>query len=398
MSSDRSSGIAIAVAALLALGGCELAETELAPLQPKLVLHAVLSPTAATQVVLLERSWDGDKYIWKTGRNYTQADPIGGGGGYGEILAEIDLIRPDGSVLRATEGRLIPPSSPFGPGVYLLSVPGSALVGGGNYQLRIRSTTGEELTATTTVPSFPASVPLQQVDFDRQRDTLNLTWPKLPGARAYQVVLESPYGQTSFFTDTNAVRLMGSLRSVAIEGLPRVFIPGFTQLVTIAAVDTNYYDYFRSSTHSQTGTGLVNRVNGGIGVFGSVAPAVRRRLRVTAPFNEPIEGNFAFLGAPEDSARTLVIGLTLYVESKGANTNLPDAISGGYSLRPGSAPTTQLNGAMLGFRSRDSLRLVFLNNQAVGDTLEVFRARISGDTIIGSYRQRAGTWRFLKRP
>jgi len=41
---------------------------------------------------------------------------------------------------------------------------------------------------------------------------------------------------------------------------------------------------------------------------------------------------------------------------------------------------------------------VFLNNQAVGDTLEVFRARMSGDTIIGSYRQRAGTWRFLKRP
>ena len=35
---------------------------------------------------------------------------------------------------------------------------------------------------------------------------------------------------------------------------------------------------------------------------------------------------------------------------------------------------------MLGFRSRDSLRLVFLNNQAVGDTLEVFSARVSGDT------------------
>src|SRR5688500_8385672 len=67
--SDRSSGMAIAVAALVGLTACELAETELAPLQPKLVLHAVLSPTAATQVVLLERSWDGDKYIWKTGRN-----------------------------------------------------------------------------------------------------------------------------------------------------------------------------------------------------------------------------------------------------------------------------------------------------------------------------------------
>ena len=379
---------------LAALSACELAETELAPVTPRLVVHSVLSPTSVTQVLLLERSWDGDKYIYKTGKTYSQTDPIVGGGGYGEVSAQVDVTMPDGSVRRATEARLIF-LSPYGAGVYFLDIPASTVVAGGRFQLRVRSASGEELTASTTVPGFQSSVPVVSMDFDRQRDTMLLSWPRLPGARAYQVVLESPYGQTSFFTDTTAVRLTGSLRSVSIEGLPRVFIPGFTQMVTVAAVDTNYYDYFRSSNHSQTGTGIVNRVQGGVGVFGSVAPAVRRRLRVTAPFSQPFEGNYRYFGSPVDSARTLMIGLTVYLESSASKAGLPDAISGTFQARPGSG--AQLNGAMLGFRRGDSIQVAFLNNQAIGDTLEVFRAQVVGDTIIGTYRFRAGTWRFLKQ-
>jgi hypothetical protein len=380
----------------IVFAACELAETELAPVEPRLVVHAVLNPGSVTQVLLLERTWDGDKYIWKTGRNYTQTDPIGGGGGYGEILAEVDLILPDGSVRRATEPRLFD-GSPYGAGVYFLPISGSSLTPGAHYRLHIRTANGEELTSATTVPSFQPTVPIEEMNFDRQRDTAIISWPRRAGARAYHVVLQSPYGQTSFFTDTTVVRLTGSLRSVSIEGLPRVFIPGFTQSVTIVAVDSNYYDYFRSSTHSQTGTGIVNRVQGGLGVFGAVAPAVRRRLRVTAPFVQPFEGSFRYLGSPEDSARTLMIGLTLYLESSAAKSDAPDAISGQYRARPGAVPAAQLTGGMLGFRWRDSLRLVLLNNQQSTDTLEVFRARIAGDTITGTYRSRVGTWRFLKQ-
>ena len=396
MSSERVRGIATIGIALTAMSACELGETELAPGPPRLVVHAVLNPTTASQMLLLERSWDGDKYIYQTGKTYTQTDPITGGGGYGEISADVDVTLPDGSVQRAIEARLLF-MSPYGAGVYLLSIPSSAVVAGGRFQLHVRSASGEELTSSTTIPGFPASVPLVSLDFNRQRDTLLLSWPRLPGARAYQVVLESPYGQTTFFTDTNAVRLTGSLRSVAIEGLPRVFIPGFTQMVTVAAVDTNYYDYFRSSNHSQTGTGIVNRVTGGIGVFGSVAPAIRRRLRVVAPFSQPFEGNYRYFGSPQDSVRTLILGLTVYLESSAAKAGSPDAISGAYQARPGAAPGAQLNGAMLGFRRGDSLQFVFLNNQVLSDTLEVFRAKVVGDTIIGTYRFRAGTWRFLKQ-
>jgi hypothetical protein len=366
--------------------------------QSKLVLHAVLSPSALTQQLLLERSWDGDKYIWKTGRPWSPNDPIGTGGGYGEILAQIDLTLPDGRVTRALEGRLL--NVQLGGGLYFLSIPNGALVGGGRYQLHVRSASGEELRAELTMPVFAPDVPNDVVTFDRLRDTLLLSWPVPAAARAYQVIIDGPYAQTSFFSDTNAVRLIGSLRNVSAEGLPRVFLPGFTQALTIVATDTNYYDYYRSSNHSQTGSGLVNRVVGGIGVFGAIAPVIRHRVRVVKPFDDPVEGTYHFLGSPADSARTLMIGLTLYVESRAATANTPDALSGAFVGRPfvispfGSVG----NGAFLGTRRGDSVTVAFLHNQSLADTIDVFRGRVVGDTLTGSYRGRAGIWRFLKKP
>jgi hypothetical protein len=70
---------ALLVAAATAVSGCELAETTVPSGSPRLVVHAVLSPTAANQVLLLERTWDGSTEIWKTGRAPNPSDPIGTG-------------------------------------------------------------------------------------------------------------------------------------------------------------------------------------------------------------------------------------------------------------------------------------------------------------------------------
>ena len=79
------------------------------------------------------------------------------------------------------------------------------------------------------------------------------------GARSYFVRVETPYGPRAFFTDDTRVRLSGDLRNADADGLPRVFIPGFPQAVTVSAVDSNYYDWFRTHNDVLSGTGLLNQ-------------------------------------------------------------------------------------------------------------------------------------------
>ena len=50
----------------------------------------------------------------------------------------------------------------------------------------------------------------------------------------------------------------------------------FTAVLT---VDSNYFDFVRSGSDPITGRGFLNHLEGGIGVFGSVAP-YRYTLRV----------------------------------------------------------------------------------------------------------------------
>ena len=63
-------------------------------------------------------------------------------------------------------------------------------------------------------------------------------------ARAYALQVDSPYGSFYLFTDSTQLRLTGELRNLFAERLPRVFQAGFTQYLYVAAVDSNYYDYY----------------------------------------------------------------------------------------------------------------------------------------------------------
>jgi len=379
------------LAAIGLVTACELNQTVISPGESSLVLHAVLNQTTPIQSILLERAWDGVNYIYKSGQIYTQSDPVGTGAGYGEIQAEIDITTPSGAVVRATEPRL--PVGGYGGGLYWASIPGTSLVPGGTYELRIRTKAGELMSTRTTVPLVSGTPPLTAVDFDRTRDTVPVEWATAPRTRAYLVVIQNPYRNVSFFTDSTVVRLTGGLRNVLVEGLPHVFLPGFQPLLTVFAVDSNYYDYYRADLESDRGD-VRSRVEGGFGVFGAAVPVLRQRLKVSAPFVDPVEGVYSLLGSASDSAHTLMIGVTLYLESKAARSGNPDAITGRYRSRPG-APSDS-GGALVGIRFRDSVRVAFLRGQRLEDTIEVYRARVAGDTLIGKYSGRLGTWSFLK--
>ncbi len=69
-------------------------------------------------------------------------------------------------------------------------------------------------------------------------------------------------------------------------------MPGFHQDILVAAVDSNFYDYYRTNNDPFTGAGIISRINGGLGLFGSLVTLTNGTLTVIADQTEPIEGRF----------------------------------------------------------------------------------------------------------
>ncbi len=380
------------VCALLA-AGCEIERVEIPRTEKQLSMHAVLSATAATQVVLLERTRNGS--VTPVAPPFDIADPVVSDRGIAETDAEVALVLPDGSTLFAREDKRTRDDRK-GEGIYRFTLPGSALVRGARYRLRVRTTSFEELAAEASVPAGePATAATQRV-FDRSRDTLTLAWDAVGGARSYFVRVETPFGPRLFFTDSTRVRLTGELRNANLTALRRVFVPGFPQAVTVSAVDSNYYDWFRTQNNEITGTGLVNRVQGGYGVFGALVRLRFEDLRVVAPQREPAAGTFRFVGPPEQAAATPYLSVELYVESRAARGDQADALSGRIQVRPRFGYTGCLTCGVLGTVKGGRVELGLLSGWSAKDTADVFTGEIRGDTIVGSYRIAGGIFRFVR--
>ena len=380
-------------AMLVALAGCELDEVAIPRTESRIALHGVLSASAPTQVVLLERTRNGSVFL--LGPGFDLVDPVVSDEGIAEPGATVRLTTPGGETLFAREDRTVRDDGK-GAGVYRFALPGGALERGGTYRLAVRTTRGEELTAETSVPSGAAAGAAEHRVFDRAGDTVLLEWPAVAGARSYFVRIETPYGPRSFFTDSTRVRLTGALRNVDVPTLPRVFIPGFPQSVTVSAVDSNYYDWYRTHNDRISGTGLVNRVRGGIGVFGSLVRLRFEEFRVVAPQPEPAAGLFRFVGTEAERVSTPYWSLELYVESRAARADQADALSGRYERRPFLGMTGCVECGLLGTARNGRVELALLRDWFASDTVDVLTGEVRGDTIIGVYRRQGGPVRFVK--
>jgi hypothetical protein len=386
---------AFGVVALLFAIGCEIEEISIPRTESRIGMHAVLSASAATQVVLLEKTRTGS--VFPVAPPFDLPDPVVTDTGIAETGAVVRLTSPSGQVLLATED-VVTRGDGRGEGIYRFQLPGGALERGGTYQLSVQTVRGDVLTAVTSVPDGVAALTADQRTFDRSRDTLALEWPAAPGARSYFVRIETPYGPRSFFTDSTRVRLTGELRNVDARALPRVFIPGFPQGVTVSAVDSNYYDWYRTHNDRISGTGVINRVSGGIGVFGSLVRLRFYDLRVVTPQVEPAAGVFRVVGTPEEVATTPFLRLELYMESRAARTDQGDALSGRYDRRPTLGYTGPLINGLLGTTQNGRIELAFLSGWYARDTVDVLTGEIRGDTIVGSYRGFGGFVRFVREP
>jgi len=389
LSSRRLLALALAVV----LGGCSIEEVEVPRTKPRLSLHAVLSATAPSQVMLLERTRTGSVTI--VGEPFELENPFVNDAGIAEPNALATLVAPDGHVYTGLED-LTPGGS--GAGVYRFPLPGALLDRSGSYRLTVLTTSGERLYSESAVPDGVAAEIADDTTFDRAADTLLLAWPRSARARSYFVRVETPFGPRAFFTTDTSVRLSGDLRNVNLSTLRHVFIPGFPQAVTVSAVDSNFYDWFRSQNGELSGEGLVNHMQGGLGVFGSLVRLRYLALTVIAPQPEPIAGTFVFTGTPDEQLSAPYSRLDLYVESRAARADQDDALSGRYTrqMRLGDigCPVCGLLGTARG----GHVELAFLGGWFASDTAEYLTGELHGDTIVGRYRGRAGIARFVRQP
>ena len=249
----------------LVLAAAATACVETTPLSPDvnmLVVHAVLDPGVLHQIIVVQST---------TGDVAAQRQVTG---------AVVTIATPDGRTLTAVERRDTAAVTGFVPfprvtTIYDVDVGGAGLIPGGTYQLRVVAPDGRTVTGRTTIPNAaPSTTIAPTLTIDLVRDTVSLQWPRVAGARGYQVMLRSTEGTYSLFADTSVV-LPGTLK-----GLQFRFKRGLTHQLAVIAVDENYFDYYHRTSDFSTATGLVMHLDGGIGVFGSVVTVATRTIVV----------------------------------------------------------------------------------------------------------------------
>ena len=383
---------ALAAAFAAALGAClpaacEFGQRSVPPGEERPVVHAVLNPTTIAQSVLVERTLTGRVTVFTDSAN-SALDPIASGGGVPIDDARVTVIGPDGVTATAIESRILRggAGAPVGTGVYrfINSADGAGrgearppgfgtgnelrVLPGRRYRLRVEMPDGRVTTGETLVPGT-GPVPSDDFaarTFNRDVDTLRLRWTPVPGARTYALRVETPYGAFFMFSDSTSVELTGELRNLFADRLPRAFQAGFTQTVYVAAVDTNYFDYYRSTNSPFTGSGIINRLTGGIGFFGGYVPIMARALFVRSGDHDPVDGRYV---SPSPAGPET---LRLWVDTRG---NGVAEVSAAYRL-----PGMDQYGC-LGTITGDRVHLRSLDPQDYRRVLRTIEGTIRGDTI-----------------
>jgi Domain of unknown function (DUF4249) len=361
---------AAALCALAAVAGCDLETVSIPASTPSIVVQSVLNTSASFQVVYLERTLTGAQPV-KTG-TFDAGNPIASAGGVPIDNALVEITDSIGTLAVGAEAA---------PGVYVVLLNGPTLTLGQRYKLHVHTTDGEDLTAYTRIPlpEVTSTGGLTRT-LNRDHDTLNVSWGAALKTRAYAMRVESPFGPFFLFTDSLHVRLTGDLRNLFASELQHVLVPGFHQDILVAAVDSNFFDYYRTNNDPFTGAGIISRINGGLGLFGSLVTLTNGTLTVTADQTAPIEGRFR-LQSPADS--TIPIStFNLYVESPAIRSDAPAALSGRY-VTTGQNP--RIDG-LIGTLQGNTVSIAFLANQLAADTVAVFVGQLSNGVIAGQFR------------
>ena len=353
----RRSAVMAAMGAAVAAIGCEIAGTTAPPVEPRVVVHAVLNPAGQVQTILVERTLRSE-----TGINGAVAyQPIG------NARVVIYGPRQDSAVAgRATGTGVLE-------GAYrVLSVtitdgsPGNAppnalrLRPGERYRLRVETSLGV-VTGETTVP-VGGPVDAARRSFNLDRDTLRVSAAGVRNAAGFYLLHET----TSAVHQQYAISLDDALL-LPLDGADvpdwsfsfahQSVYPGIAQRFTVVAVDSNYFKYYVAGFDPFGDDTRGNSLTGGVGLFGSVAPLMSKVLDLTANIDTPIEGSWLADRVPA----TLPVSMTLYSSPHfpGTRPGLRVSLSG-----TGQVGTTPFE--------------AYGSNEGVGTTLQFFPIGQSG--------------------
>lgn len=368
--------LAAAAVMLASLAACEFDRTTLAPPESRIVIHAVLDPSFQQQQIFLERTLTGRIFVNDTtGRDGN--DPIVTTGGDPISNAVVILSRVGGDSARAVERSTVS-SDGRGKGVYIINNNGSPtfpnsslrILSGERYRIRVTTADGRVATAETQIPLVTGFTTSGARIFYRDTDTLKLTWTEASRRRIYTLRIDSPYGAFFLWSDSTKFNLNGNLRNFFADPLPNAFLAGYDQEVTVTAVDTNFYDYYRTRNDPFSGRGLVTHVIGGTGLFGSSVTIQRQVVRVSkAAQPDSVEGHYP------RSVTSTYGDLDLFVDQKeGDFTALTGRLNG--------------SGGVVGSMRSGVISFAVLRaGGLVRDTLDVFSGVVGGDSIAGRYKR-----------
>jgi hypothetical protein len=303
---------------LLPVLGCELTEVTVPRGEPRIIVQAVLGRTAAYQFVVVERSITGEGLDAFTGDQIPPEAPV-----RPIEDAVVVLEYGAGTACGPAADTLLPSDS--APGVY--RAPGRCAPAPGDVVgLRVVTPDGGEVTGTSTIPGGGRTevdlaganlLPGVLALLNQDRDTLDLLAEPLV-ARGLQVEVRRLSGPADpvFLLLTDSLRLTipaGLVNPFEGDDGEMVFRAGFEYQLTIALTDTNYYDFARSFSDPFTGRGFINRLTGGIGVFGSV-DSRSYGLRAVADVDDPREGVYRVTGTVDGKA--VDVTLELYLDQR----------------------------------------------------------------------------------
>jgi hypothetical protein len=183
-------------------------------------------------------------------------------------------------------------------------------------------------------------LPAGGASFDRDHDTLDVGWSGGGSTKGVFVQVRPRDIQRRLtlllWTDSTHFRIGGPLPlPFETDTIPPVvWVAGSRMTFTVAAMDTNFYNFFRTANDPFTGAGFINSLTGGLGVFGAVAP-VSRVWEVRGDVDHPLEGRYALVARA--GADSVVMDLELYVTRDRPEPVLINGLLRGTLFVPGAS-------------------------------------------------------------